>query len=62
MTCEDAEAEDGQIRMNKVVRRNLRIRLGDTISVHACPDVPNGNKIHVLPFADTIEGLTGNIT
>ena len=24
--------------------------------------MPNANKIHVLPFADTIEGLTGNIT
>jgi len=36
--------------------------MGDTISVHACPDVPNGVKIHVLPFSDSIEGLTGNIT
>ena len=62
LTCEEADADDSQIRMNKVVRRNLRVRMGDTISVHACPDVPNGNKIHVLPFADSIEGLTGNIT
>jgi transitional endoplasmic reticulum ATPase len=37
--------------------------MGDTISVHACPnDVPNAVKIHVLPFDDSIEGLTGNIT
>eukprot|EP00351_Strombidinopsis_sp_SopsisLIS2011_P001941 CAMPEP_0116886470 /NCGR_PEP_ID=MMETSP0463-20121206/20353_1 /TAXON_ID=181622 /ORGANISM="Strombidinopsis sp, Strain SopsisLIS2011" /LENGTH=801 /DNA_ID=CAMNT_0004546989 /DNA_START=32 /DNA_END=2437 /DNA_ORIENTATION=- len=62
LTCEEADADDGQIRMNKVVRRNLRLRMGDTVSVHACPDVPNGNKIHILPFADSIEGLTGNIT
>jgi len=49
--------------MNKVVRKNLRVRMGDTISVHPCPnDVPNAVKIHVLPFDDSVEGLTGNIT
>lgn len=37
--------------------------MGDTVSVHPCPnDVPNATKIHVLPFADSIEGITGNIT
>ena len=51
------------ILMNKVVRRNLRVRIGDTISVHPVPnDVPNATKIHCLPFADSIEGITGNIT
>lgn len=49
--------------MNKVVRRNLRVRMGDVVSVHPCPnDVPNATKIHVLPFADTVEGITGDIT
>ena len=40
--------------MNKTIRRNLRVLLGDMVSVHPCPDIANGNKIHVLPFADTI--------
>ena len=63
LTTEEPEANDGHILMNKVVRKNLRVRMGDTISVHPCPnDVPNAVKIHVLPFADTIEGITGNIT
>jgi len=58
-----ADAKDNQILMNKVVRRNLRLRIGDTVSVHAVPtDVPNAAKIHCLPFADSIEGITGNIT
>jgi len=48
--------------MNKVVRRNLRVRLGDVISVHPCPDIPNGNRVHILPIDDTIEGITGNLT
>lgn len=43
-----------RIRMNKVVRRNLRVRLGDVVAVHPCPDIPNGNRIHILPIDDTI--------
>eukprot|EP01137_Pigoraptor_chileana_P035449 Opistho-2@29480 len=57
----DESCSDDRIRMNKVVRTNLRVRLGDVVSVHACPDVPYGKRIHVLPIDDTIEGLTGNL-
>lgn len=47
--------------MNKVVRSNLRVRLGDVVSVHQCPDVKYGKRVHILPVDDTIEGLTGNL-
>mmetsp|Transcript_63076 Transcript_63076/g.167250 ORF Transcript_63076/g.167250 Transcript_63076/m.167250 type:complete len:796 (-) Transcript_63076:196-2583(-) len=57
----DDGLEDSKIRMNKVVRKNLRVRLGDIISVHACGDVPYGKRVHVLPFDDSVEGLTGNL-
>uniref|UniRef100_A0A8C2Z0M0 Transitional endoplasmic reticulum ATPase n=1 Tax=Cyclopterus lumpus TaxID=8103 RepID=A0A8C2Z0M0_CYCLU len=50
-----------RIRMNRVTRSNLRVRLGDVISIHACPDIKYGRRIHVLPVDDTIEGLTGNL-
>lgn len=50
-----------KIRINRCVRKNLRVRLGDVISVHPRQDVKYGAKIHVLPFDDTIEGITGNI-
>lgn len=50
-----------RVRMNRVTRNNLRVRLGDVISIHACPDVKYGKRIHVLPIDDTIEGLTGNL-
>jgi len=66
--CIALAAEEGddldnmKIRMNKVVRRNLRVRLGDVVAVHPCPDIPNGNRVHILPIDDTIEGLTGNLT
>jgi len=59
---EGDDLDNMKIRMNKVVRRNLRVRLGDVVSVHPCPDIPNGNRIHILPLADTIEGITGNLT
>merc|ERR1711871_897806 len=57
----DQNCEDGKIRMNRVVRNNLRVRLGDVVSVHACPDVKYGKRVHVLPFDDSVEGLSGNL-
>ena len=59
---DDGSLEDGKIRMNKVVRRNLRVRLGDVSSITKYPNVPMGKRVHILPFADSIEGLTGNLT
>lgn len=47
--------------MNKVVRKNLRVRLGDVVSVHQCQDVKYGKRVHILPIDDTIEGITGNL-
>jgi len=57
----DDNVAPNKIRMNKVIRSNLRVRLGDIVSVHQCPDVKYGKRIHVLPIDDTIEGLTGNL-
>merc|ERR1719159_765181 len=57
----DDGLDENKVRLNKVVRKNLRVKLGDIISVHACGDVPYGKRIHVLPLEDTIEGITGNL-
>jgi len=57
----DADLPINAVRMNKVVRKNLRVRLGDIVSVHHAPDVPNAKAIHVLPFDDTVEGISGNL-
>jgi transitional endoplasmic reticulum ATPase len=63
LSVEDGDGlTDDKIRMNKVVRNNLRVRFGDMVQVHPCPDIPNGNRVHVLPIDDTIEGVTGNLT
>merc|ERR1711991_328812 len=47
--------------MSKVIRSNLRLRLGDTVSVSALPDVKYAKTVQVLPFDDTLEGLTGDL-
>ena len=57
----DETCEAPKIRMNKVVRSNLRVRLGDFVSVHQCPDVKYGIRVHILPIDDTIDGVTGNL-
>jgi len=57
----DDTCEEAKIRMNKVVRKNLRVRLGDVVQVLPCPDVKYGKRIHVLPIDDTIDGVTGNL-
>eukprot|EP01100_Stratorugosa_tubuloviscum_P008948 TRINITY_DN374_c0_g1_i1.p1 TRINITY_DN374_c0_g1~~TRINITY_DN374_c0_g1_i1.p1 ORF type:complete len:844 (+),score=507.81 TRINITY_DN374_c0_g1_i1:175-2706(+) len=55
------DCEPGKIAINKVVRSNLRVRLGDIVSVHACPNIKYGKRVHILPIDDTIEGLSGNL-
>jgi len=57
----DDTCEPGKIRMNKTIRKNLKVRLGDVVSVHQCPDVKYGKRVHILPIDDTIEGITGNL-
>lgn len=55
----DDTCPDEKIRMNRVVRNNLRVRLADVVSIQSCPDVKYGKRVHILPIDDTIEGLTG---
>ena len=49
------------VKAFRVSGYNLGVRLGDIVSVHPCQDVKYGKRIHVLPIADTIEGITGNL-
>ncbi|RCN46382.1 AAA family ATPase, CDC48 subfamily [Ancylostoma caninum] len=57
----DDNCPNDKIRMNRVVRHNLRVRLGDVVSVTAAPNIGYGKRVHVLPIDDTVEGLTGNL-
>jgi transitional endoplasmic reticulum ATPase len=57
----DDDLSDDSIRMNKCVRHNLRVKLGDIVSIHNCKDISYGKAIHVLPFDDSVEGISGNL-
>ncbi|GLJ50478.1 hypothetical protein SUGI_1075670 [Cryptomeria japonica] len=57
----DDFCEAHKIRMNKVIRSNLRVRLGDVVSVHQCTDAKYGRRVHILPIDDSIEGISGNL-
>uniref|UniRef100_A0A8D9BBL2 vesicle-fusing ATPase n=1 Tax=Cacopsylla melanoneura TaxID=428564 RepID=A0A8D9BBL2_9HEMI len=57
----DDTCPDEKIRMNRVMRNNLRVRLSDVVSLVPCPGIVYGKRIHVLPIDDSVEGLTGNL-
>uniref|UniRef100_A0A7E4UM96 vesicle-fusing ATPase n=1 Tax=Panagrellus redivivus TaxID=6233 RepID=A0A7E4UM96_PANRE len=57
----DEACPNDKILMNRVVRHNLRIRLGDTVTIHALASIQYATNVHILPIDDTIEGLTGNL-
>ncbi len=61
IAIKDNTLDVSKVGVNKVVRNNLRVKTGDLLTVKNAPEVPNLKKIHVLPYSDTIEGLTGNI-
>ena len=51
----------GIILLNKIVRYNTRTRVGDYIRIKVTQDVRYGNRVQILPIADTVEGITGNL-
>lgn len=53
--------EPHKVRMNRVVRQNLRVKLGDLVTVYQFQDIQYANKIHVLPFDDSVEGIEGDL-
>lgn len=58
---EDEGCDDNSIRMNKCIRKNLRVKLGDFIHISQFDNIQSAKKVHILPIDDTVEGLTGNI-
>ena len=50
--------EEGHIQMNKVAHNNLWVKLGVLVNIHQCLDIKYGKCVHILPFDDSIEGLS----
>jgi len=57
----DDTTDYNNIRLNKGVRKNLRVKLGDYIHISQFDEIKPAKKIHILPMDDTVEGLTGNL-
>lgn len=57
----DENCPNEKMRMNRCIRNNLRVRLGDVVSLLPCNSIQYGRRIHILPIDDTIEGITGNL-
>ncbi|KAK7041277.1 cell division cycle protein 48-like protein [Favolaschia claudopus] len=55
------DVEEGRVQLNKFARSNLRVKLGDLVGVHPCLDIKYGKRVDILPFDDSVEGLSGNI-
>jgi transitional endoplasmic reticulum ATPase len=55
------DVEEGHIQVNKVARNNLCLKLADLVNVHQCLDITYGKRVHLLPFEDSVEGLSGDI-
>ena len=55
----DDDLDDGSARINRVVRHNLRVKHGDIITVHPCPDIKYVSIIYLTTgFSLTWPGQT----
>lgn len=61
VVLEDVDLAVAKVRLSKVARKNISIKLGDTATVNPCRDIAYGNRIHVLPFDDTVQNLSGDL-
>lgn len=53
----DPEANPIRIRMNRVMRQNLSVNLGDLIILTPAPNLQYSSRIKIIPFMDDLEGL-----
>jgi hypothetical protein len=56
----DASCEEGKVRVHGDARKKLVVKHGDVVGIYRC-DFPYGAKVSVLPFSDSIEGITDNL-
>jgi len=61
ITMTDDSCDENKIRLNDVIRKNIGVKIGDIITVHAFSDLKFGKRIHVVPFEDSILDLKKNL-
>ena len=57
----DDTVGENRMKMTKVARGNLRLRLGDVVTVSSLPDVKTAVSIEVVPYKESIDGLSGDL-
>ncbi|KAG9394277.1 ATPase family associated with various cellular activities (AAA) [Carpediemonas membranifera] len=57
----DESVEPHKCRLNSCARKNVAIHPGDVVTVNRCDDVPFGTRVRIIPYADTLEGVTGDL-
>jgi transitional endoplasmic reticulum ATPase len=57
----DDTCPEGTIRLTRNTRTNLRCRISDVVTVLPCPDTQFGKNVLILPYDDSIEGISGNL-
>lgn len=57
----DEACEVAKVKINRCIRKNLRVRLGDLITVQPRGiDIPFGKRVHILPMEDDIQKISGS--
>jgi len=57
----DENCEKEKIKINSVVRNNLRVKIGDIITIHQFSELKFGKRIHVLPFEESLKNNKSDI-
>ena len=60
MALTDETCKEPKIRMIQVIQSNLKVFLGDVISIHKCLNVKYDKHMSILPTDDTIENTNGS--
>ncbi len=59
MKNSNEDISDDSITMNRCVKRNLGVMNADVVLIQPFPNIVYGKRVHILPFDDEVEGLTG---
>ncbi|PVH36900.1 hypothetical protein PAHAL_6G193900 [Panicum hallii] len=57
----DESCPEGRVRIGRGVRGNLRVKLGDVVTVNRRVAAPHGTRVQVTPFEDSIGGISGDL-
>jgi transitional endoplasmic reticulum ATPase len=57
----DKNVAPDKIRLSKMHKGNLRLRLGDSLTMTPAPSTAYAKSVQLLPFAESIRGINGDL-